>query len=182
MQHITQTRSLPQWESRFPSFRLRPYLLVVFVLVTGLTVINIGARALAEYTMPPSNPFSSFADIFPGQPRNALETRGFSCSIVPYSDIPNEYCYFYPTTGAFSKVSVLVSKDVIRITSFILSENALNMGDLMLLWGKPLSDESSSWVHFLSHKIVVTAFVVDHTRQLSPFLRVLKVIITNPPT
>ena len=180
MKPITHNTSWSQWKSRTPVFKLSSYLIGVFVLVTGFTVINMGARALAQQNLPPSNPFASYADVFPGQPTTNLAERGFSCALDYHNQY--EYCQLYPATGAFSQLSVAVSKDQISIISFTMRDSVLKAGDLIVLWGTPDVRGRSHTLHFFSNNRSITAFPVEPISQYSLFLPVQRVIITNLTT
>jgi hypothetical protein len=147
----------------------------------GLTVMSGGAIALTRNAAPVSDPFVGLTDIFPGQPRTALEARGFSCFVSNYSyrSTPAEYCFLSRDEGVFSVVEALVSGVTIREVDFKVRENSLRIGDLMLLWGSPAIYEHTDSVNFLwEHGIGAVA--TPHGRHPSYMLAVKTIYITEP--
>jgi hypothetical protein len=167
-------------ESNTPSLHRTSYLLVVPIIWLGLTVVSLGAIAWARYGVPSPNPFSSYVDIFPGQPSSALQARGFSCSMEFNRYTSNEYCFSYPAAGVFSKVGVVVSKGVISIISFTMRENTLRLGDLMMLWGKPDFTENDRSTYYFWRGSGVTAIADNDTGRFTHYFPVRRAIIANP--
>ena len=122
-----------------------PALLVPAVTVTlvSLFVMVLAVSALAKLVSAPqpTQAFSDFADVFPGQSRQAVEGQGFSCPISYYfattSDRTAETCYLMPPAGVFSQVGITLSQGMIRQIGFTLRDDIFTVGDLMLLWGRP---------------------------------------------
>jgi hypothetical protein len=136
MQIATQKSTWPQWDSYKPAPRLSARLLVVFFMLVGFTVVNVGTMVLAGHATTLSNPFSTYADILPGQHRSAVVARGFSCA-MDYLLSHDQYCTLDLETGISSQVGVVISRGAVRQTDFYLRENTLRIGDLALLWGTP---------------------------------------------
>ncbi len=175
MQLITQNRS---WQPCTPLFTLFPYKFIAFVLVMGFAVINISASVFAQYTTLPSNPFASFADVFPGQPRHNLEAHGFSCVRSYPSTTQHEYCFLYPAAGTFSLIIAGVTQSEISSIGFTMRDSILRGGDLILLWGSPHVDRRTHTLHFFSDNLSITAYPVEPTWQFPLFLPVQRVLIT----
>ncbi len=96
-----------------------------------------GVMAFARYA-PPSNPFTLYADISLGQPQSAAIQHGFAClSINESSDTLSCVNPHIPPVYPFSQIHLSTTDDVIRRVSFTVLENALTIGDLAALWGKP---------------------------------------------
>ena len=140
MEHIQETISIPS-QDYVASFWQFAYLRFVFILLAGLALANIGLMILAQSitpTLAPANPFLDYANLFPGRPISALEGKGFSCwnshtkdgSFAPA-------CSVTPPSGAFSAINLFISNGVIRQISFILRDDTLRAGDLILLFNKP---------------------------------------------
>jgi hypothetical protein len=88
-------------------------------------------------TQPSPEPFVSLADLFPGQPRSAVEARGFSCMVIGFGTYA-ETCLLLPNTGIFSEIGVTTSPlGYVNSSYFRLREDTLRLGDLAALWGRP---------------------------------------------
>src|SRR4026207_857687 len=135
MENITHFRPLPQTGYYIPSLRLLPVRLIAFSLVIGFTILILCTRGLARNTLPPSSPFASFADIFPGQSDDSIKARGFFCIMSP--DRSDEHCVLKLETGSISGVRVLIAQHMILQIQFTLREDLLKLGDLMLFLGTP---------------------------------------------
>jgi hypothetical protein len=97
VEEITPYRTRPSTRGTSPIPKLPPFLRLVFLILSGFSIANIGVMAMGQYALPPSNPFTAFADIFPGQLRNAIEAHDFSCIDQDYySHTPEEHCFFQP--------------------------------------------------------------------------------------
>ena len=69
-----------------------------------------------------SNPFVDYVDVFPGQPRTALEAHGFSCPASAYANLPDtigETCILMPREGLFQQVRLYVVRDIIQQIDFV---------------------------------------------------------------
>jgi len=124
---------------RTPAFVLTPHLFALAIIGIGFSVFIIGMTALRQIAPESSEPFSIYADIFPGQPESAAQQRGFSCYYMDddnFSPAPRaKHCLFHPDTGAFSSIDVTISSGTIRQISFIMRDNAVRVGDLALFFG-----------------------------------------------
>ena len=166
---------------RTPSFMLTPYLLLS-ILFVGFAAVIISMGALEQPIVPPTNPFSAYADIFPGQPESALEGREFSCFADDRSydhDPSDTTCILHPESGVFLSLQVIISKGMIRQITFLTHENILTIGDLALIldtrdfhWTQRLA--SFSWRGKLGY-----AWLVGRRRSF--FRRVWQVTFTDTP-
>lgn len=161
--------------SRSPSRKLPPYLLAVFIMFLGFSVVSAGVVTVVGNRIPPSNPFASYVDVFPGQLRSAVEARGFLCYKETYEYRPNEHCSINQPIGAFSQVGVVVSEDVIGQISFRIRANTLRVGDLMILWGMPEVQEHSRSVYLYWRSNSIFAIASHDTGRFSLFLPVRRV-------
>ena len=172
-------------ESHAPSRKLLLYLLVIFLTWLGFAAASMSAMALAQYTPAPPNPFASFADVFPGQPRSSLIARRFSCLTGSYNfteGAPNEYCTLNPASGIFSHVMVGINQDTIQNILFMVRDDTLRVGNLMLLWGKPEVHEYSRSVYLYWRSRGVFAIASHDTARFSLFLPVRRVSIGDTAT
>jgi hypothetical protein len=167
-------------ESRTSSLHIPRYLLAMLLLLLGCAGVTLSVRALGQNAQPPLDPFASFDDVFPGQPRSAIVARRFSCltnAYENYSEAPNELCLLRPKDGLFSQVSVGVKGDIIRNILFILRDNTLTIGDLMMLWGKQDFHMYNGTSYFYWGDTGNTATGVSHSRRFSLFLPLRSVYI-----
>jgi hypothetical protein len=172
------------WGSYIQPLRLTPRLVAVSALVIGFTVVNVGAILLVRYFTTPTNPFSDYVDVFPGQSRSAVFTHAFSCAMGDNSLLPNEYCTLSLSTGVFTQVGVVVSNSTVTRTDFILGEGMLRLGDLVALWGIPDSQihDGRYVMDFFWPGSGVNASAFSDTRKLSLFLPVGSVSFTDTQT
>lgn len=170
MEEITPYRTRPSTRGVPPIPKLLPFLRLVFVILSGFSVANIGVRAMGQYALPPYNPFTTFADIFPGQPGSAIEAHDFSCIDHDYyGNSAEEHCFFQPETGTFSSVDVLIYQGAIIKTTFLLRENGLTVGDLaVLLETNELQTYPNQVAWVLLGRFVI-AQTIAHSGGLSPF-------------
>jgi hypothetical protein len=123
------------------SFRFLFPLRFALIVLTGLTLTNIGLRTLAHSTQSvqaPSNPFLEYADVFPGQASQALNSRPFSCgNIYAYGSSSATACTVVLSSGIFSDIETTVWDGLIHQTTFTLHDDAMKIGDLVLLLGNP---------------------------------------------
>jgi hypothetical protein len=190
VEQIARERTYPELEPLHPPrLRLSPLLLIVIVLLIGFAVINLGVRTLAQYSLPPSNPFPAYADIFPGQPANAILSREFSCwgnDFYEYSyavayGLTQESCIFIftPAEGIFSHVEAVISGDTIQTLTFLLRDKTLQVGDLEKLLEMPTLHTLHNTAYFFLPEDFVIAKTVDFTGQFSLFLPVWSISFTD---
>jgi hypothetical protein len=144
-------------ENGTPPLKLLSYQHFVFIMLTGFAVVTVGARVLAESTVVPFDPFSAYADIFPGQSMTAVKARGLLCRDVMYQ-IHEEVCTLTTTSGDITGVNVTISTDIIRLITFTMRENSLNVGDLLLLTGVRNFNTYPEVAFFFSIKGLIIAY------------------------
>ena len=136
VEQIVRENIYSESKNHTPPLKLPPLSLIVLILLSGFMVVNTGAMTLMEYIAPtPSNPFTTYADVFPGQPVSAAEAIGFSCYTIGNNidgDLFEKHCYSHPDTGAFSSLDILISEGIIRQITFIIRDDTMRIGDLEL--------------------------------------------------
>jgi hypothetical protein len=140
MEQITRGIRYPQPKLRIPSLRLRPYLRLVLALIGGFTGVILSIRLLSQTAAPP-DPFATFSNLFPGQQADTrlLEAQGYSCwleTLPTIADI-SQHCSQDLQTGPFSNITVTIWDGSVRVLDLVVRENALTIGDLVRLWGRP---------------------------------------------
>jgi hypothetical protein len=117
---------------------VRVYVLIVFTLLISFATANAGAIVTGGMIVQATDPFADYTDLYPGRPREVLGTHGFMCLEPDVRYKHTSYCSFKPATGIFSIIEVLVAQDdTIWEVDFVMREDVLKVGDLILLWGKP---------------------------------------------
>jgi hypothetical protein len=138
MEQITQVTCVSQSKSHIPPLRLPPYFRIVLALIGGFVVMILSIRLLPQTATLP-DPFASVVDIFAVQNKNDLQARGFLCSssVPPYADSSEGWCTFNPPTGMFSSIQVKFINNDLHSRFFLVRDDALVVGDLVSLWGRP---------------------------------------------
>jgi len=182
MKENTLFGTLPQTHHPL-SLRMFPVTLVAFTLAMGFTILILCARSLGQYSLPPPSPFDSFADIFPGQPDDSIKARGFYCIMTPsYSvlaDNSNEHCTLKLERGSISEIRILISQHLIRQIQFMLREDLLKLGDLMLFLGVPDNHQNAHSIGFVWPGSGIYASADSDTRLFSPLIRLSMVSFTD---
>ncbi|MEZ4671228.1 MAG: hypothetical protein R3E39_25265 [Anaerolineae bacterium] len=121
-------------------FFFRPFLSLALLFVTVFTVAGIGVSVAGHSSQPLVDAFNSYLDIFPGQPISAVVERGFCCRLVEnyYTTPTEEHFALIPPTGIFSIIEVVASSQSVQKVKFTLNENALRLGDLLLIFELPV--------------------------------------------
>lgn len=134
MKQFRQGNSDPQALVTFSSLSL--YRRVSLILLISLAV-NITLMIAPQHIQPSGNLFSPFADVFPGQTKEAVEARGFVCRLNRSAFPADENCTMSPDTGIFTQIGLVISADRVRHVTFLARENALELGDLVVIYGTP---------------------------------------------
>jgi hypothetical protein len=112
-------------------------------LSLGILAAVFSVIASARFAQLSPNPFSDYADILPGQARSALVLRRFSCAAGRVTNDRSshlgftQYCVLQLGNGLFDHIGVMVSDNAVNRVFFSARENALTVGDLVFLWGRP---------------------------------------------
>lgn len=114
-------------------FSLAPYRLLGLILLGGLVFTALSVMTLWRVTQSPTNPFSTYADILPGQPKQMADAHGFDCQKkTDYYLSEYATCTLIPKSRTFSQIEVLTADNKIVQSTFSVSENGLKYGDLMM--------------------------------------------------
>jgi hypothetical protein len=107
------------------------FLFGIFVIITTGTTLMI---TLGRSTAPHSDPFSTYADIMPGQPFSQAEKYGFECAEAVNLEL---ICSFKPQSGLFNLILLAGQANIIHSAEFGIRDGGLFVGDLTALWGQP---------------------------------------------
>lgn len=183
MEQIAQLETPEKWGRDIAPYRLLRYWFVVFIMWLGFTVIIMSVRTLALTVGEPSNPFSAYANLFPGQSTSNVEMSKFTCALPDADDrLIEEHCALKLLTGTFSEVGIITFGGIVRQISFIMREETLRVGDLMLLWGTPEVQKYSRSVYLFWQNRSVFALARRDNRLSSLSLPVLRVYFFNVAT
>ncbi len=153
------------------------------VLLMGFTIANFGARALLLRDVARPNPFAAYADLFPGQPASALETRAFSCpSHHNYFEAPSGlYCTFKPVDGAFSNIGIVILEGEIHEIVLTMRENIFTVGDFEMIFETRAVHKFPPVVYFSSPQTGSSATIntIGYTGQFPVFLLISKISFTG---
>lgn len=140
---------------RFFHFKAYPSIIAgaTFLLMVTLVAVTLVVSAVAKRLgdQPLSDPFTAFANVFPGQ---SLDTRtliaqGFSCKLdsQPSPADVSELCTRTLASSLFSTINLTVWDGVVKWLDLKVRENDLRVGDLSLQWGSPEVRIEGTWVH-----------------------------------
>jgi hypothetical protein len=116
-------------------FRIR----TVFILLSIVLMLAIGAAILADYNQPPFDPFSPYTAIMVGQPTSDLDKQEYSCKAAFLIGEAGygSHCIIYPTAGEFNQIDLIPFSGQVASIRFEVRDEALKVGHLVALWGKP---------------------------------------------
>jgi hypothetical protein len=112
-------------------------------MTTGVVILVVIASILVSLISmptpgsPPPDPFLPYADLLTkGHILDALESRKFSCEFALLE--ASQLCSFKPHDDLFSKINVIVNEQSVpEYITFVVEKDAIRMGDLIALWGRP---------------------------------------------
>lgn len=153
----------------------------MLILSVGIAFTVTSVVSLARFVaQAPPNPFAAFANMLPGQPGSVVERPGFSCVDIPYPT-STKVCTLWFETGIFSRVEVSVNAGVIHSTIFRVRERVIRLGDLMELWGKPMTELYQSSFHVSWMQGNITVLTSADTRHYRPFTPIKYIHFENNP-
>jgi hypothetical protein len=181
MEQITWRSAYSQTLRRVQSHRFPLYMRIAVAIVMSLAAVNIAAWTIPHYTQLASNPFMSFSDIMPGQPKGQIESEGFTCHRTDRPDIALETCTRDLSTGSFRQVQLTISwRNTIHDTTFIAREGTLRLGDLIRLLGRPEIHRYGVVTHFMwSSRAITSLTTLQTTPQPSFYLPLSTVTFTD---
>jgi hypothetical protein len=183
VEQITQEMAFPVSEKGASRLIIPLYLWIVPFMVVGFAIVNIGVSGLAHKPFLPVNPFAEYVDVFPGQPKSAIEARGFSCQepVYNYGNASlEEYCDWNPESGVFSSVAVMIYQQVVHQISFTLRDNRLRVGDMATWLEKSDVKVYRDTVYFTLPDSLVIAKTRANARHFSLFRPVWQVSFSDP--
>jgi hypothetical protein len=152
-------------------------IIVVRALLLLLAGASISLVVLASSTSGgsrPVDPFASYADLLLLEPPDEFISRGFNCT-VEFAPKFAWNCTLNPPTGTFADIQVRIAygDDGISQVTYRPRQNALSLGDLVLLWGTPEVSLASGRVNFNWPDVHARATAATNdTQRISYFLPV----------
>ena len=108
------------------------------VMLAGFIVAIGGVQALARINTEARDPFLINAGNYIGQPMSAFEAYGFYCEDMNGNYDPRTLqCTLEAAFGSYSKIHVISKAGVIREIAFTMRTDAVQVGHLLLIWGRP---------------------------------------------
>ncbi|PJF39276.1 MAG: hypothetical protein CUN54_09065 [Phototrophicales bacterium] len=136
-----EARTFRQYSIYIPNIKLPFYVQFMLLMTTIMAIVVIGLALSVKHVAQPQNPFLPHTEISPGQSSDALQKYGAFCAPeIGHSAVNDrllQECNIRPATGLFSRITVRGTDGVIMQNIFWIRENALVVGDLILLWGQP---------------------------------------------
>jgi hypothetical protein len=146
-------------------------LLLMVTLVIAVLVVSTLAKRLGD--RPLSDPFTAFADVFPGQSPDTrvLIAQGFSCNVdlLPSPADISERCTQTLPSGMFSAINLTIWDGVVKWLDLKVRDNNLDVGNLSLQWGSPEIRIEGNWVNLRWPKQHVTGLGWSSNRRFTYF-------------
>ncbi len=137
---------------------------IILIIVGSILVLTFSMMGQAS---PPFDPFLPYTDLLTkNQTRDAMMNWNFSCQFVLSEG--QQSCSLRPDDNIFSTIYVTIAQGVPLHMTFEVEKDTLQLGDLVLLWGKPgnrgrFQRSVLSWPD-----ISVTVFAVDNMEYFAP--------------
>lgn len=146
-----------------------------------LLLMSVGSLLAGHASTPPVVSFAAYANSLLDRSESNLQPYDPKCYHTMAYTTSNDYCHFAPATGMLSRVEVFIQQGMIRTLDFTICDNALKLGDLILLWGKPTEAirYRGVWRFRWGNTINVRTRYADTP---SPLLSVVNVYVTSPLT
>lgn len=181
MGHLKPTRDAHGVERLSFALILPRYLLIgQVVTISGFGAAIALMMGLAHLTDHPSNPFAAYADVLPGQPREAVEARGFDCWLRDYNyhDPTETRCILKLTEDTFSSVEVVYANGIIHQTSFMLRDSTISVGELVVMLNAS-EIQSHGSIYFTWQGQIGVAQLVRPSKHFSVLGRISQVTLTD---
>jgi hypothetical protein len=165
---------------RIPQPKLPTYLYVeVLALIIGALVL-VNWTLLVRQNVQPPNPFSTYTDNVAEltEPiHSATVVHGLNCSVVSLDD--HQYCTMSPSNGPFWYVMGIFADGAIRWNGFAVRENTLTLGDLILLWDRPVTHLYQESAVFEWPALGISATGWTDSKQFDYHIPITRVVINR---
>jgi hypothetical protein len=155
---ITEKRK-PIIDLRKPTIDMPLHIYVISLLFLAMATICIGWVVAVWQDIPVSNPFSEYANIFPGHSEEQVMAQGFNCNKYYFPWDESNLCSLMPKQGPFQEISVITMDSTVYSVTFSMRKNAITVGDLAFLWGRPKSQ--------FFYQLGIFTWPTDHIRAYS---------------
>jgi hypothetical protein len=152
---------------------------MVVMLLTSFSAVSLGVMTLAQQASVSVDPFAAYIDILPGQLRSAMETWKFSCVYGAVYSPGVEICRLDPADPIFSRIGVVITNGRVWQTTFMLHDDVLELGDLMLRLGTPSIHIDPRATFFSWQEDSVTAALFVSSGQFSVFSPIWQITFTD---
>jgi hypothetical protein len=172
---VTVHSAIETLQRQVPRTNVLPIYIRLMLLITGIVSIgSVGFTSLVRLNKPIPNPFTAYADIFPGQPQARVIARGFSCQSSP------QYCTSTPANSPFALIAVTLASGVVKELDFAMHPNTLVMGDLPVAWGRPQIEMFQESVLLKWESIGVSANAWSVSKHFSYFMALSRISFGRP--
>jgi hypothetical protein len=149
-----------------------------------MSIVALNVVIFSVLVLPPSSwksPFSAYEALFTAAPLHAASGLGFDCTVDFDSSSPTVgHCAIQPTTGPVRSIAVSVLGTHAYEMTFRFNDSAVTLGDLILLWGKPLirTCDGSVMLSWNARKIAALASIPD-TKRIDYFVPIQFVVFSS---
>ncbi len=107
--------------------------ITILVVMSSILILML---SMPTQGSPPPDPFLPYADLLHRDSAlDVVENGSFSCAKIFSGD--RQMCSHRPVDRAFFYIRVTVEREAPHEVSFQVTKDALYLGDLVLLWGRP---------------------------------------------
>lgn len=184
MNIVIRTKADARWQlSSFPVITLPQTKLPTYIYLQALILIVV-AFVLVNWILlfrqeiRPSNPFLTYTDMLTTSTEpiySATAVPGVNCSIVGSGE--REYCTISPSDGPFWHVMGIFTNGTIRWNGFAVRDNTLTLGDLMMLWDRPVTHLYQESALFEWPALGISATGWTESRQFDYHIPITRVIM-----
>jgi len=188
MEFTRQKVRRPQVPQIAIHLQLPLYLCLTLGLLLGVMVIVAGATALTRLMQRPPGPFAAYDNLISGDTHDPAFGSNYETLSRAAFDLActmaftSRSCFYKPENGPFSEIRWMELNDEGEIgIYFATRDNALTVGDLSLMWGRPTitRHENSLILHWPDQH--VSAVVRSDNGQFQYRLPVSYLLIGSPP-
>lgn len=160
---------------RFPKAKFPIYLYVEVLALIIVALVLVNWTLVVRQDVPLSDPFLAYTDNWLEPDLDTHSSPELTCSVVSVDD--HKYCTFSPSSGPIRYVMGISTNGVIRWNGFTIRKNTLTLGDLALLWGKPVSHIYQQSALFEWPDLGISANGWTESRQFDYHIPILRVVI-----
>ena len=151
---------------------------VAFLLV-GFIVLILGAVMIGGHTTPLSISMSTLQSNIPDQQSLGSDWMGYCDASDDSYGFGCIFYLVYPSQGVFSRIRIEVVEDRIHRLVYTVKDDAIRIGDLVILWGEPRVIEDQRAVNLYWSNIEIRAHVTRQKGSTFYFLPVSQIVVSD---